>query len=432
MRWIVQKRPPQVTTSQPANSDGWLSNERRPLTAMIGTNFISLFSNQLTAIAVPWFVLTLTGSATRTGLTAAATLLPSIVMSFLGGALVDRMSARKMSIFSDAMSGVTVALVPLLYMLGILNFPMLLLLMFLGAVFDSPGGTARDTMLPRLAERAGLSLERINSIYGVNQSLTALFGAAIAGVLVGSLGALNVLWFNALAFAISAVGLALLVPELAVHPPSGESLMQDIREGATWLWNTTALRTIVFAAVMVNGTFAPMVSVALPYFAKAQFNSATALGIMMSGFGAGSLAGAIAYGVVGTRMSRRLQIVINVGLITVPVIGMVALPNLWIAWLLQFITGVGVGAVNPMVGTIIMTITPPHMLGRVSGVFRAGAMIAAPVGVLLGGPLIAYLGLRGAFTVFAAMLVVVLVVVAVNRSLHELDGMPGRTPTRTA
>ncbi len=388
--------------------------------AMIGTNFIFLFSNQLTAIAVPWFVLTLTGSATRTGLTAAATLLPSIVMTFFGGAIADRMSARKMSVFSDAISGITVALVPLLYMLGVLNFPLLLLLMFLGAVFDSPGDTARSTMLPRLAAGAGIPLERVNSIYGVNQSLTALFGAAIAGVLVGSLGALNLLWFNALAFAVSAVGMALFVPESKVHGPSGESLMQDIREGASWLWRNSALRTIVLAALMVNGTFAPLVSVALPYFAKVQFNSATALGIIMSGFGAGSLVGAIACGTFGTRVSRRLQIVVNVSLITVPVAGMVALPNLWISWLLQFVTGLGVGAVNPMMGTIIMTITPPHMLGRNSGVFRVGAMVAAPVGVLLGGPLIAYLGLRGAFTVFAVLLIGVLMLMVGSQSLHEL------------
>lgn len=412
------------TRAQPAVAAGWFSDDRRPLTTMIGTNFISLFSNQLTAIAVPWFVLTLTGSATRTGLTAAATLLPSIVMTFFGGAIVDRMSARKMSVFSDALSGITVALVPLLYMLDVLSFPLLLLLMFLGAIFDSPGATARSTMLPRIADRAAIPLERVNSIYGVNQSLTALFGAAIAGVLVGSLGALNVLWFNAVAFAVSAVGMALLVPELEAHPPSGESLMQDIREGARWLWNKIALRTIVFAAVLVNGTFAPMVSVALPYFAKVQFNSATALGIIMSGFGAGSLVGAIAYGTFGTRVSRRLQIMINVCLITVPVIRMVALPSLWIAWLLQFVTGVGVGAVNPMVGTIIMTITPPHMLGRVFGVFRAGAMVASPVGVLLGGPLIAFLGLRGAFAVFAVLLVGVLILVVGSRSLHELDADP--------
>jgi MFS family permease len=62
---------------------------------MIATNFLSLFSNQLTANAVPWLVLTLTGSATQTGLTAAVTILPSVIMSFFGGARVDRMSARK-------------------------------------------------------------------------------------------------------------------------------------------------------------------------------------------------------------------------------------------------------------------------------------------------------------------------------------------------
>lgn len=84
------------TTHQPALArTGWLSAARRPLTTMIATNFLSVFSNQLTAIAVPWFVLTLTGSATQTGLAAAVTILPSVIMSFFGGALVDRMSARK-------------------------------------------------------------------------------------------------------------------------------------------------------------------------------------------------------------------------------------------------------------------------------------------------------------------------------------------------
>src|SRR5687767_11363024 len=97
---------------QPIPARGWLARERRPISTLVATNFVSLFSNQLTAIAVPWFVLELTGSATRTGLTAAATLLPSILMAFFGGAVVDRMSARRMSVFSDVMSGMTVAMVP--------------------------------------------------------------------------------------------------------------------------------------------------------------------------------------------------------------------------------------------------------------------------------------------------------------------------------
>jgi hypothetical protein len=48
---------------------------------MVATNFLSSISNHMTSIAVPWFVLTLTGSASQTGLTAAVTLLPSVLMS---------------------------------------------------------------------------------------------------------------------------------------------------------------------------------------------------------------------------------------------------------------------------------------------------------------------------------------------------------------
>jgi MFS family permease len=419
---------------QPIPARGWLARERRPISTLVATNFVSLFSNQLTAIAVPWFVLEFTGSATRTGLTAAATLLPSILMAFFGGAVVDRMSARRMSIFSDVMSGLTVAMVPLLYLLDALSFPLLLLLMFLGAVFDSPGSTARGTMTPRLAERAGIPLERLNSAFSVSQSVSALFGAVIAGVLVSVVGPTNVLWLNAAAFALSAGAMFLLVPELEVHPPSGESLMQDIRVGIGWLWNNGALRTTIFAALVINGIFSPIFAVALPYYAKTIFDSATALGIMMSGFGAGSLIGAIAYGVFGTRIKRRTQMVFSVALITLPVLGMIALPNLWIAWLLQFLIGIGVGAVNPMVSTIMMKTTPSHMLGRVSGVFQAGAMVASPLGVLLAGPLIALLDLRGTFVVFSAGLLALLVAIVANRSIHEFDkddpdaGTPAREP----
>src|SRR5690625_784433 len=95
----------------------WISPERRPLTVLLTTGFLSLISNQLTALAVPWFVLVLTGSAAKMGITAAATMLPSVIMMFLGGALADRMNERRLSAFSDIISGVTVAMVPLLFAL---------------------------------------------------------------------------------------------------------------------------------------------------------------------------------------------------------------------------------------------------------------------------------------------------------------------------
>src|SRR5690606_35554875 len=124
------RRPHDMITDEvPAQGSGSLfSAQKRPVTTMVATSFIPAISNNMTAIAVPWFVLTLTGSASQTGITAAVTLLPSVFMSFFGGAVADRMNARRLSVFSDVMSGATVALVPLLFMLDVLSFPLLLLL----------------------------------------------------------------------------------------------------------------------------------------------------------------------------------------------------------------------------------------------------------------------------------------------------------------
>ncbi len=63
---------------------------------------------------MPWFVLQTTGSATKTGITAAVTAL-SFLASLFGGALVDRLGFKRVSVATDLTSGIAVALIPLLY-----------------------------------------------------------------------------------------------------------------------------------------------------------------------------------------------------------------------------------------------------------------------------------------------------------------------------
>ncbi|HWV34537.1 MAG TPA: MFS transporter, partial [Thermomicrobiales bacterium] len=106
--------------------------QRLPIYSLLVTNLISNLGNTLTSLAVPWFVLETTGSASKTGLTAAVTLIPVVVTSFFGGALVDRTSRRGMSIFADALSAITLAAVPFFFLTTGLSFPGLLALMFLG------------------------------------------------------------------------------------------------------------------------------------------------------------------------------------------------------------------------------------------------------------------------------------------------------------
>lgn len=111
---------------------------------------MSVTGSQLTLIALPWFVLQTTGSATQTGLAGAFMSLPQFVSGVLGGAFVDRFGYRRVSIVADLVSGFGISLVPLLFATVGLPFWQLLALVFVGALLAVPGLTARRSLLPDL------------------------------------------------------------------------------------------------------------------------------------------------------------------------------------------------------------------------------------------------------------------------------------------
>ena len=135
-----------------------------PLYSLFIANAISLVGNVFTLIAIPWFVLQTTGSATKTGITGFFNILPVVLAGFLGGTIVDRLGYKRTSIISDLANGVTTALVPILYFTIGLEFWQLMILVFLGAFLDTPGSTARAALLPELAEQAGMPIERVTSL----------------------------------------------------------------------------------------------------------------------------------------------------------------------------------------------------------------------------------------------------------------------------
>lgn len=393
-------------TSPSSAVDGWLTPARRPLTAMLGTGFVSMISNSLTGLAVPWFVLELTNSAGKMGITAAVTMLPSVVMSFLGGAIADRTNPKFLSVFSDVISGVTVALVPLLFVMDLLTFPILLALMVAGAIFDAPGYAARSKMLPQLADRGELEIEKVTSIQGIFQAVSTLFGAVLAGVLITILGATNVLWINAAAFALSAAVMLLIVPNLHVAREEMPSIVDDMKEGLSYVWKHPVLRPLTAGALVINATFTPMIAVLLPYMAKTEWDSATAYGLAVSGLGAGALVGSVAIGKLSDRVARSTIMRVSLVLLSLPVIILIAVPPLPISWIAFTLMGVGSGMVNPVIQAMVFRITEPALLGRINGVIGAGALVAAPLGIMLATPALAAWGLPTAYAMLAVVLAI--------------------------
>jgi MFS family permease len=359
--------------------------ERVPIFALLGANAMSWVGNIMSSVAVPWFVLETTGSAARTGLTGAAIGLGTVLAAFFGGPVVDRLGFKRTSVLADLMSGVTVALVPLLYWAGALAFWQLLVLVFLGSVLDAPGGSAREALIPDLSRSAGMPIERANSADAAIPRLAQFLGPPLAGVLIILVGASNVLLVDAATFAVSALLIAVAVPSSGrpteeLSPEESRGYFAQLLEGLRFVRGNLLILSMILVATVANLLDTPLVSVILPVYAKTVYDSALSLGVMLGAFGAGALLGTVLFGAVGHRLPRRLTFILC--FVAAPALGYLTLavmPPLAVLVGAFALGGLIGGPINPLYSTVIQEHTPRQMRGRVFGVLTALAMAGIPL-----------------------------------------------------
>lgn len=378
-------------------ADGGDPGNRLPLGALLAANAVSLLGNELATLAIPWFVLQTTGSAAKTGLTAAMTVLPVLLGGVFGGTLVDRLGHKRVSIVADLASGATVALIPLLHSTVGLPFALLLALVFLGALLDVPGAAARLSLAPELAVSGAVSLERANAAQQAIGRATQLGGPLLAGLLVAALGPGTALLLDAASFAVSAAAVAGALPA-ASRPRAAAADEGSYLTGLTAGWRLVhrdrLLLTLLAVSAVINLCLAPLYVVVLPVLAARTSGSARDLGWLFAAFGAGALLGTTLYGVAGPRLPRRAAYVGGVLLSAVASLALVPLPGLARTLGALLIVGVGIGPVDPILLTVAHERVPADLRGRFFGLMKAVAYGILPVGMLLAGLLLERFGLR--------------------------------------
>jgi MFS family permease len=378
---------------------------------------VSLTGNMITFIALPLYVLDTTGSASLTGVAAFFAVLPVVVGGALGGVLVDRAGYRRTSIVTDLIGGATILAVPVLAVTVGLPFWALMLLIFATGMFDTPGRTARSSLLPEIAERAQVPLERAVGTFEALERGARLVGGPVAGLLVAALGPVNTLVINAVTFAVSALLVAWLVPRSvdAVRTaedgsPSAESTSywHELGEGLAFLWRQPLLRAITVLLVLTNFFDAAWTTVILPVFADRHLGGSVALGLLVAAMGGGALVGSLLFGVVGHRLPRRTLFVVSFLLCGGPrMLIFAAEPPLWACLTTVAVAGLAAGSINPIIGTVQLERTPPGMRARVFGCMGAGAWAAMPIGALVAGVTVEHLGLTPTLLVLGSAYILV-------------------------
>src|SRR5215211_5933887 len=373
------------------------AGRRTDVFALAAANAASQLGSVVAVVALPWFVLVTTGSPARTGLTAFATTLPLAFGALVGGPVVDWIGIRRASIVSDLGAAAAIATIPALHGAGALSFPLLLALAFTASALEAPGRAARRAMLPDLAGRASMPLEHANSVSTTSEHMGYVAGAPLAGVLIAAIGAPGALYEDAASFVLSALIVAAGVPR--VHAELGRTHFAD---GFRFVVGTPMLRTF-FLIWTIGGFFiAPLAAVVLPVYARQELGGAGTLAAAVVAYGAGGLAGTVAFGLVGRRLSRRPFFVTVWVVYPLLALALVSVPPLVPLVLLLLAIGFVVGMYDPFEVTIHQELIPPELRARAYAILLASEMAVVPLSMLLYGFLMSWGGLQAGLVLFAA------------------------------
>jgi MFS family permease len=360
---------------------------KAPFYALLTANAISLTGNVFANIAIPWFVLQTTGSPTQTGITGFFTILPVVLAGFFGGTIIDRLGYKRTSIIADIASGLTTALIPLLHFTVGLAFWQLMVLVFLGALLDTPGATARDALLPELAEQAGVPIERATSYLHVIERSSRFVGAPLAGLLISLFDTASVLWFDAASFFVSAAIIGIFIsPHLYIKREEATGrYFDELKSGLRFMLNDRLIFAMVIMIMLTNFLDAIFGGVLQPVYVKQVYGSALNLGLLIAANGAGAVIGGLIFAAVGPRLPRHAVFVGAFILTGMRFIFYLFQPPIAVLLAATLIFSLGAGPLNPIIGAVQFERIPPNMRGRVFGAITAGAWIAMPLGMLIGG-----------------------------------------------
>ena len=347
---------------------------------------ISLFGDAMTLIALPWFVLQVTGSGTATAGILLTLQLPAILTSMVIGSLIDRFQPRTVIAIDNGARTLIIGLIAILFWFGLLELWLLFLLTCLAGMLVPATEVGSRSILPELVDDQ--DLDGANMLWSFSLNLSLIVGPAIAGLLVASFGGPSVLLLDAGTFAIMAL-VAARLPTLKRSAPAVEAPLSE-RVGLRQLWQMKAVRYTTLLSLIFFFSYGPL-EAAMPVYSDAVLQTdARGYGLLWSALAAGALIGTLS----STTLSRRLPLGVALPLIAflwgASLLPLAFTQSLWLACGFLLVGGMMWGPYTPMETTLLQRNVPKAQLGRVFGARSTLLTGGSPLGLAMGGVLLAF------------------------------------------
>ncbi|MGI9103462.1 MAG: MFS transporter [Terriglobales bacterium] len=371
-------------------SHGFRSLRHRNFQLFFSGQLISLVGTWMQVVAQSWLVYRLTGSSFLLGAVGFSSQIPVFLVAPIGGTIADRHNRHRLIVATQVSSMVLAFVLAWLTLSGRIQiWEIFVLAALLGVVnaFDIP---ARQAFLVDMVGKEDL----INAI-ALNSSMfngARIIGPAIAGVLVAAIGEGWCFFANAVSFIAVIAGLLMMKVPRPERPPRTASAMENIVEGLQWVAKTGPIRALLLLLGLVSLVGMPY-SVLMPIFAdQILHGGARGLGLLMGATGVGALLGALTLamkkGLTGLgRWVATCAIGFGGSLIVFAfsrnfVLAMIALVPVGFTMMVQMAAS----------NTLIQSMVPDQLRGRVMASYSMMFMGMAPFGAFFAGALAQHLG----------------------------------------
>ena len=402
---------------------------RPSLIALLSAEVISTTGSQMTWLALPWFVLITTGSATKTSFVMGAELAGLALLGLPGGRVLGWLGSRRTMILCDAARAPVMLVIPVLHWSGGLSFPLLLAVAFTLGSLGAPYFAAQKVIVPELLGEGEQEVTDANALFQAANRTTILAGPVLAGVLIGAIGATSVLLVDAATYVVSVLLVTVFVPR---RPPvEQEPEHRQIRAGFRFLARDRLLR-VWWPAFALGDAAWTAFFITVPVLVLARYgHHPQVAGWLFASFGVGAVIGnAVSF----RYLTRRLD-----GLTIFTAFIVIQVAPLWLLWLpspaaamamIIVVSGFGNGLVNPSLHSISTLRIPAPMRPTVMTTVMVLWALVNPLGLFVAGPVLDAFGTTPVLVGFAALQTLTMGAAALVAARERTS--PARLPSPSA
>jgi MFS family permease len=398
----------------------------RSLIGLFTAEIVSLTGSAMTVLALPWFVLTTTGSVARMGWVLGARLAPLAVFGIPSGSLIARLDAKRTMLLADAARGPLMTVIPILYWTGHLSFAALLATTFAVGSFTALYGPSSALIVPEVVGDDERLVARVGAIVGTSTQFTQIFGPVLAGILISLTSPAAVLVVDGSTFVFSFLTIALMVRDGKRAEETEQS--RGVLAGVRFLAHDSLLGPLVLVACVLNAVVLGLVVSlnALAYFHY--HGNAHVAGFLFGALGVGALLGAI----VAQQLTK------TVDLLKLSALAIVAMPlPLWLLsiampWPAAMVVIGAFSFFTPLVNAPLIAVftvrTPADLRPKAMSALLTISTIAGPLGYIGAGLALEHVSVYVVFFAVAAILTLLALafagVLLRNRAAPDLATVP--------